>query len=256
MWTRYRVTWEGLNNLCGSVPADPEIVKAWVDARKPRVRPAGGKSITEINEEVVNSLARGEEFDETACNILGFQRHEGACVMRTATIKAHLKDCATVISNQFMGRIVGERAFSTRIKNGVYPDPKVYWTPILRPDGSPVTKHDDEKDKPVHIRGMSALKRFERIAPWRLDFTLLILTAQGDKPSVAIEDLETLMEYGGVHGYAGERGDGEGKYTFTLTKEDTHGDGSEEASSTAKHQRPTGSARVRVQPAARRQDRR
>ena len=24
------------------------------------------------------------------------------------------------------------------------------------------------------------------------------------------------MSYGGVHGYAGERGDGEGKYTFNL----------------------------------------
>ena len=28
------------------------------------------------------------------------------------------------------------------------------------------------------------------------------------------------MDYGRVHGYAGERGDGEGKYVFTLTEEE------------------------------------
>ena len=54
-----------------------------------------------------------------------------------------------------------------------------------------------------------------------MDFTLLVLTAKGNKPSVAEEDLHTLMEYGGVHGYAGERSDGEGRYRFTLIKEDT-----------------------------------
>lgn len=221
MWTRYRVTWTGLRNLCGSVPADPEIVKAWLDARKPRVRPPGGRSIDEINEEVLKSLVSDEEeeYDEAESKILTFQHDDGACVMRAATVKAHLKDCATVLSNQFIGYIKGERAFSTRIKNGVYEAPEGYWIPILRPDGSVVTKHDSEKDKPVHVRGRSALKRFEMINPWRLDFTLLVLTAQGNKLSVSEKDLATLMTYGGVHGYAGERGDGEGKYLFTITKE-------------------------------------
>jgi hypothetical protein len=36
------------------------------------------------------------------------------------------------------------------------------------------------------------------------------------KPTVTRHDLERVMSYGGVHGYAGERGDGEGKYTFNL----------------------------------------
>ena len=271
MWTRYRVTWQFLNRLCGSVPADPEIIKAWVDASKPRVRPPGARSLDDINEEVLNSLARGDEFNETECNILTFQRHEGVCCMRAATIRAHLKDCARQIAEHHVGRIDGERAFSTRFINCVYPDSMVYWVPILRPDGTPVTKHDGEQDKPVHVRGprgmQNALKRFEWISPARLDFTLLVLSALGTRPgkkgepavpipAISEKDLGTVMTYGGVHGYAGERGDGEGKYTFTLTKEDAHGDGSEEASATTEHQRSTGSARVRVQPAARRKDRR
>ena len=219
MWTRYRVRWDFLTQLCGSVPADPEIVKAWLDARKPRVRPPGGKSIDDINEEVLATLAAGDELSDADSNILTFQRHEGGCVQRAATVKAHLKDCARVLSNQYIGRIEKERAFSTRVINGVYHDPAVYWIPILRPDGTPVEKHDGERDKAIHVRGMAALKRFEWIQPARMDFTLLVLTAIGNKPSVSEEDLGTLMEYGGVHGYGGERSDGEGRYTFTITKE-------------------------------------
>ena len=227
MWTRYRVTWNFITSVCGSVPADPEIVKTWLESRKPRVQPPGGRSIDEINEEVLASLAEGEEFDEASSNILTFQRHQGVLCMRAATIKAHLKDCARVLSSLYIGRIEKESAFSTKILNAVYPDPALYWVPLLRPDGSPITKHDGERDKAIHVSGprgrMNALKRFEWVDPVRMDFTLQVLSASGvgkKTPAVSEKDLATVMTYGGTKGYAGERGDGEGKYTFTLTQEE------------------------------------
>jgi hypothetical protein len=211
-WTRYAVTWMGTTKLCGSVPADPEIRKAWLDARKPRVKPPGGLSLAEVNEEVFASLP---EVDEENSNILVFQRHQGACTMRAATIKAHLKDCARRLSSK-TGRVQGEAAFSTNVINYVYPDPALYWVPILRADGTPVDKHDGELDRPVTTRFGTSIKRFEWIEPWRLDFALHVWTTSS-KPAVKLEDLETLMMYGGVHGYAGERGNGEGKYLAALT---------------------------------------
>ena len=36
------------------------------------------------------------------------------------------------------------------------------------------------------------------------------------KPAISKADLESIFEYGGVHGYAGERGDGEGRYFATV----------------------------------------
>jgi hypothetical protein len=232
IWTEYKVTWTGLTKLCGSVPADPELVEAWTKARMPRVRPAGSKSIDEIREEVFETIAAGEAADEPEFSLLVFQRVDGVLVVRAATIRAHLKDCARVISAQFMDRIKGERAFSTRVINGVYLDEQQYWIPILRLDGTPVVKHDGERDKPIHVRGprgeaLNALKRYEWIEPWRLDFTLKVLGVRrtrknakgGDEQaeaSVRGEDLQILMTYGAVHGYAGERGDGEGKYTFEI----------------------------------------
>lgn len=217
MWTKYRVTWDFMTKMYGSVPSDPEVVAAWLNARKPRVRAPGARSIEEINEEVLASIARGEEFDEKSSQILVFQRHRGICSARFDTIRAHIKDCSRVLSNQYVGRIDGERAFSTRVINGVYTDPAVPWVPILRPDGEPVTKHDGELDKFVHPRpGVSALKRLEWIEPARMVFTLLVLQAQGNKPSVAETDLHTIFTYGGIHGYGGERSTDGGKYTYRI----------------------------------------
>ena len=219
MWTKYRVQWDFLTKMYGSVPSDPEVVKAWLGARQPRVKAPGARSIEEINEEVLASIERGDEFDEKSSQILVFQRDKGVPCVRFDTIRAHIKDCSRVLSNQYVGRIEGERAFSTRVINGVYTDPAQYWVPIVRPDGAPVTKHDGELDKFVHPRpGVSALKRLEWIEPARLVFTLFVLTSQGNKPSVAESDLHTIFQYGGVHGYGGERSTDGGKYGYGIER--------------------------------------
>ena len=237
MWTKYRVRWDGLNHLCGSVPADPKLVEAWLTARRPTARPPDARSIDELQAEVFDSLAAPDDFDTTECAYLTFRRDKGILAMRAATIRAHLKDCARVLSS-YMGRLEGAKHFSTRIVDCVYPDPAVYWVPILRPDGSPVTEPDRTVEKGIRVqtpRGpRSALKKFDAIEPWAMEFTLHILQIQGSKPvrnpetkqmeqrtipSVSIKDLSTVMAYGSTHGYAGERGDGAGKYTFTITEE-------------------------------------
>jgi hypothetical protein len=220
LWTLYRVCWMFLTSICASVPANPELVKAWLDARQPRVKPAGALSIEEINEEVLASIERGEGEADQSFSMLVFQRHNGALVMRAGTVRAHIKDCARVLSAQYIGRIANERAFSTRVVNAVYPDEQTYWIPILRPDGSQVREPDGARDKPVIIKGprgsFNALKRFEFVEPpSKLEFTLKVLGR-----SVSETDLHHLFSYGGVHGYAGERGDGEGRYTYSLERLD------------------------------------
>lgn len=217
IWTRYRVRWEFLTRLCASVPADPEVIRKWLESREPRVKPPGARSVDAINEEVLASLERGEGEPPQDFQLLVFQRHNGALVMGARTVRAHLKDCARIFSAQFVGKIQGERSFATRIVNGVYPDKAVYWLPIMRLDGSAITAADGAYDKAIHVRGvrgepMNALKRFEYIdPPCVLEFTLHVLGK-----SASANDLNHLFEYGGTHGYAGERGDGEGKYTHTL----------------------------------------
>jgi hypothetical protein len=219
LWTAYRVRWDFLTRLCGSVPADPDIVSKWIDARAPKVKPAEGPSIMDIKEEVWRTIAAGEAEDTPQPSYLIFQRVDGTLCLRSATIRAHMKDCARVLSAQFVDRIKGERAFSTRVINGVYPDESEYWVQITRPDGTPVTACDGTQQKPVHVRDprtgqqLNALKVYEWIQPASIEFGLKVLGK-----SVHRDDLDLLLQYGGVHGYGGERGDGEGKYHYTITE--------------------------------------
>lgn len=219
IWTQYRVRWQFLTRLFGSVPADPEIVQKWLEARQPEAKPAGARSIHEINEEVLASLERGP--DEPEYSLLRFQRHGGQLVMRYGTVRAHIKDSARVLSAQYVGRLKGERAFSTRVINGVYLDEHQYWLGIYNADGRPLTESDGFADKAVHVKGprgepLNALKRIEYVEPpCMMKFTLKVL---GN--SVTEDDLHTLFEFGGTHGYAGERSDGEGRYEYELQRLD------------------------------------
>jgi len=241
LWSRYIVRWDFITRLCAQMPADPEIVKAMVEARKPKVRPAISRSIDEINAEVFATLKeQAEEEEEEQFNMLVFQRirsqkGDEVLVLRSGTIKAHMKDCARQISAR-LGSIQGERAFSTKIINWAYPSPMEYWIPIRRPeDGAFITKPDGEKDQPVHIRDRSgtrtALKRYEFVegGDAMIQFELMVFegpskeSSKDDgktkrRASIPIQDLELLFSYGGTHGYGGERGIGEGKYVFNIQR--------------------------------------
>jgi hypothetical protein len=218
LWQFYRVRLDFITQLCASVPGDPELVQKWIDSRKPRVRPPGGKTIDEINEEVFATLPQEEE----PVSVLVFQRdptNGRNLVIRASTLKSHMKDCASIISTHYVGKIEGERSFAVKVKNCVYHDETQYWIPVLRPDGSKIFEPDGQRDKPIHTRDargrpINALKTFEFIYPARIDFRLKVLGG-----AVKQRDLETLFSYGGTHGYAGERSDGEGRYTFSIKQE-------------------------------------
>jgi hypothetical protein len=77
-------------------------------------------------------------------------------------------------------------------------------------------------DKPIHVKTMqgerSALKTFEYVEGAVMKFPLEVLTQPSGRQVISQEDLATIMEYGGTHGYGGERSDGEGRYEFTIEK--------------------------------------
>ena len=228
LWNYFRVKWTFLHKLCGQTPADPKIIAAWIRARRARVRAPGAKSIDEINAEVLDAIARGEgellseeeRASEMASSKLVFCYDlEGNLAMRAATVKAHIKDCSRVLHRQYIGRIEKELTFATRVANGVYPLETQYWIPILdAKTGQPRRKPDGEYEKPIHVRGprgetLNALKCFDYVTGVRMEFILKVLGT-----SVAVPDLHTIFQYGGTHGYAGERGDGEGKYIYELNQ--------------------------------------
>jgi len=221
MWTRYEVEWRFITRLCGSLPADPDLQRKWLESRRPTVRPPDSKSIDEIAAEVQEST---EEVVSEEKGLYVFQRQEGGLVLRMATVRAHIKDCARVLSALYVGKIEREKSFAVKVLNSVYYPPEVYWVAVLGEGGEQVKGPTATYDKAIHVRTMqgerSALKTMEYVTGAVMRFPLLVLTQPSGKGVISEDDLATVMEYGGTHGYGGERSDGEGRYEFTLTKAD------------------------------------
>lgn len=219
LWQRYKVTWEFTNRLCGSFPLSKDMIQPWLDARKPTNKPEGARSIKEIADEAMESIQTPEEEAQALeeRTTLGFQRYDDYLVMRGGTIRAHIKDCARVLSS-FSARAQGEKSFAVKAINSIYPDE--YWVPILK-NGKGIKISDGTFDKAVHVQTAmgprNALKRIHFVEQPSLVFHLNVLsTAKGEV--ISQKDLETILEYGSIHGYAGERGDGEGRYQYTLER--------------------------------------
>lgn len=222
MWLPHKVTFNFIGRLCGSVPANKDILKTWLDSRKPSVAPPSGKTIAEIAEEVINRLPdMGEESNEVVERTLNvFEQFEGKLAVRAATLRAHIKDCTSQVQNQLVGRIKNERNFTTRVKNGLYiggnlRDEIGEELVLILKDGQPISKWDGLQERLVHAKTpqglINAIKQFAYVVQPTLQFTVNLLGK-----SVKLEDLQTILSYGAVHGYGGERSQQQGQYTFTI----------------------------------------
>lgn len=219
MWTRLNVRFEFLTKLCAGIPANPDLQKKWLEARRPENRPPQSKSIDQIALEVYESTPEDTRGEAT---LHVFQRHNGTLAVGLRTVRGHIKDVSTVLSSLYVGKIAGERSFAVRVKNAVYYPPEAYWIPVLNAKtGKPILEPTGRYDKAIHMMTpqgpRSAIKTLEYVEGAAIEFPLLVMTQPNGKMVVSEADLKTLFQYGAVHGYGPERGDGEGKYMFEIS---------------------------------------
>ena len=216
LWMQYQVTWEFPGNLFSSTPKNPDLIEPWLQARKPKAIPPNARSIDQVQAEVVSTmLVEPETLEEQEKRVsLGFQYVEGAIHQRGATVRAHMKDCARIVGKMFVGKVKGEAMLGWKITNGLYVNE--YWIPVTRPDGTPITQPDGNQELMVHAMGptgpVNALKQVDYVTNVKMVFTINLLCGLHQT------DLETIMQYGAMHGYAGERSMGEGRYVYTIEK--------------------------------------
>ncbi len=224
IWNQLKVTWKFVGRLCGSTPTDEDLFETWLKSRSPSVKPPSGKTIPQVLEEVANRTATAiiEKEAMEKRSTVSFQQINGKLVAPEFTIRAHIKDCTSQVQNQFVGRIRGERNFTTRVKNGLYVKGDItdkFGTghALITRNGRPVKEDqiDGFQERTVHAftpRGpISALKRFAFIVRPEITFQVALLGK-----SVKIEDLDLVLKYGATHGYGGERSMGEGRYEYTI----------------------------------------
>ncbi len=162
-----------------------------------------------------------EDEEEENLNRLVFQQMD-SLVVRAGTIKSHMKDCSRQLywHHKSFGKKAGDKVFYNRVANGIFMAKEKYWIPILdAATGSPVTRATDLFEKPIHVQTRmgprSAIKVIDFVTDARFDFRVTVLGG-----CVSEEELRFLFEYGGEHGYGGERGDGEGRYELALLEKE------------------------------------
>lgn len=219
LWRRYELTMNFTGRLCASVPQSKELVRPWLESRMPSKKPEDGKSIAELEAEMLEKIEQIEER-----TLLGFERIDNGdkkgLVVRGGTIKAHIKDCADQI--KYALKI---DALRSKVANKVYI--AEYHVPILK-SGALVSEHDDVFEQPVHVMTAqgprNALKVIRFVRTPTLRCTLMLLNEASKElksgktrgGEVNIDVIRAVLEYGTIHGYGGERGMGEGRYTFEL----------------------------------------
>lgn len=224
IWEKYAVTMNFVGRLSGSTPANKETLPSWIESLAPSVRPpSASKSIAEITEEVANRLPNmTDEMNKAEKrSTIVFQQVKNTLVVPAYSLRAHIKDCTSQVQNQLIGRIKGERNFTTRVKNGLYVGGGFYddnGAEVLqiKRSGKPLATWDGFQEKTVRANTpqgpISALKKFAFILRPTIDFQVFLL---GE--SVKIDDLLLILKYGAVHGYGGERSHQDGQYTFSIT---------------------------------------
>lgn len=222
LWQSFAVTMNFTNRLCGSTPQNKELVDTWLQARlgKPKANPpASMKSAAEIAQEVLSTIATEdiqEENDEIEKrSTLGFASIGGVLHMRGGTLKAHMKDCARIMT-ACSGKVEKEKSFAWYILNCLMIGE--YYVPIYK-NGKKVEKSDGQFDKAVHVMGprgpVNCLKTIQYIEEPTLSYTVKVM-ALGGRKVIEPKHIEQVLEYGSMKGYGGERGDGEGRYEYTV----------------------------------------
>lgn len=201
MWLPYKLEMRLTGRLMAGVPKHPDIIKSWLEARAPTYAPPDAIPLLELAEQVAEQMeAVATQENKIWC---GFKSDEHGLYVDGYHVKAHLKDCANILQGH-----LGIRALKAKIANHVYVLEERCYLGKDEPDGY--------WEHPVHIMTMqgprSALKRNDYVEAPVLKVQLQVL----DDKVITQKLLESILDYGSVHGFGAERGLGNGRYTYAL----------------------------------------
>lgn len=226
LWKEYNVTLQMTGLFAASLPRTLEQIQKMLENRTPANPPPNYVPIEQLAQQVLGrvvlkpdvSLAEAEEGDEeltseekeklkfgwaTFCqNDEGFY-YEGRC------IRGHLKDCANQVRNFFRNPKTG-----TPVPLKAWVANKVYVMTEIIPLG--VKEFSGTQQRFVQVMTnqgpRSTIKFIDYLEKPKLTFLLKVLNDGVITPEI----LDTIFNYGSVHGMGQERSQGWGRYTYII----------------------------------------
>jgi len=211
MWLRYQVELQMTGRFAASLPRTKEEITAMLAQRMPANPPDDYTPIEELAEEVAARVARvgaeEEDHEEVKFGWATFPKDDTGLYYEGRCIRGHLKDCATQVRGFLEPEV---KALKAKVAN------KVYVVTDVIPLGAEEPAGTEARYVQVMTRmgPRSTIKYVEYLEKPELTFELKVFNDGVITPDI----LNTIFEYGSIHGMGQERSQGWGRYTFNITE--------------------------------------
>lgn len=221
LWKHFRITLDVKNRIVGGIPANPDLIKPWIEATMKEVSDEARQKIIEATKAELPAVADAKskmmwttlKQDEKGVFIEGRQVKsmfkESSNILRDMLVKAEKK-----AGGEGKSRFTN---LKSKVAERLYvEDERIYF----ERDGKLLSKPDGAEEKPIHVMTAQgerdALKKFDFVsAPARLTINVRIL---GD--GVVDQDLmEMLLEHSSYNGLGADRSQGNGLFVVHEVKE-------------------------------------
>jgi hypothetical protein len=220
LWLMYEVGLQIDGQFASSLPRTTEEIRSMLEHRMPTRKPDDAVPIDQLADQValqVGATSKDDEDEDYLPSWATFKRDENGLYYEGRQIRGHIKDCALQIAPIKQARI---KNFRSKVANKVYvmDDIIPLWTgPLFQSNGSNndgrFTEVDGTEERFVQVMTRqgprSAIKHIDYINDPYMSFRIKIL----NDGIITIADVETIFEYGSVHGIGQERSQGWGRYT-------------------------------------------
>jgi len=208
MWLRYQVELQMTGRFAASLPRTKEEIAAMLEQRMPATPPEDYTPIEELAVEVAAKVAPTEgEDEEVKFGWATFPKDDTGLYYEGRCIRGHLKDCATQVRGFLEPEV---KALKAKVAN------KVYVVTDVIPLGTKEPAGTEARYVQVMTRmgPRSTIKYVEYLEKPELTFELKVFNDGVITPEI----LNTIFEYGSIHGMGQERSQGWGRYTFNITE--------------------------------------
>ena len=213
LWLMYEVGLQIEGQFASSLPRTTEEIRGMLEHRMPTRKPEDATPIDQLADQVALQVGATSKDDEDEDYLPGwatFKRDESGLYYEGRQIRGHIKDCALQIAPIKQSSI---KNFRSKVANKVYvmDDIIPLWKDILNNERYTETDGAEERFVQVMTRQgpRSAIKYIDYINDPYMSFRIKVL----NDGIITIDDVETIFEYGSVHGIGQERSQGWGRYS-------------------------------------------
>jgi hypothetical protein len=206
MWEKYQVEMQIEGEFAAAIPRTEKEIRAMLEHRMPGKKPDNAVPIDDLADVVSAEVGIDDELEDQGFlpGWATFKFNNDGLYYEGRCVRGHIKDCALQVAS-----FHDIKNFRAKLVNRLYVLDAVI--PLTRL-GKRLTKPDATEQRFIQVMTRqgprSSIKYIDYVTDPLLTFTLGLM----DDEVIGLEHLESVFEYGAVHGIGQERSQGWGRY--------------------------------------------